>query len=364
VMKEIDRSRPLFRESSMYAQYLRCLGVLLERTEPDAPAFLHKEAWKIKTCQTALAGWAQMRHTWALQAKQGARYVCGSSCEAGFVEPIPEFYGRLAKLVEAMRDALQKAGALGAVNTKEMIKELTDDLHAAVKIVEKARKQKKGLDSLSSEEKSLLAQFDSRLNDLWDRPEKERDSEKALSEVAHLLEVYQELARGNKPVDWYFLGFDISDLADHWSRLARVCHRLEVLAQKQLRQVPVSKKENEFLRAYGKELAHIMLYGGNSYFDPRDDAPRIVDVFTNPVADKHLLVGTARPRVLWVLYPVKGTDILCRGAVLPYQEFAHAERLTDSAWKSLLDSPQRPELPDWIRPVTAPESSSKQRKGK
>jgi hypothetical protein len=75
VMKEIDRSRPLFEQSSLYAEYLKCLAVLLERTEPDAPAFLHTEAWKIKTCQTALSSWAQMRHTWALQAANRQRIV-------------------------------------------------------------------------------------------------------------------------------------------------------------------------------------------------------------------------------------------------------------------------------------------------
>jgi hypothetical protein len=37
--------------------------------------------------------------------------------------------------------------------------------------------------------------------------------------------------------------------------------------------------------------------------------------------------------------------------VLPYHEFAHPTRLTDAEWKALLDSPQRPELPAWVRPV-------------
>src|SRR5262249_14439124 len=40
VMKEVERSRPLLQGESLYAQYLSCLGVLLERTEPDAPEFL------------------------------------------------------------------------------------------------------------------------------------------------------------------------------------------------------------------------------------------------------------------------------------------------------------------------------------
>ena len=38
---------------------------------------------------------------------------------------------------------------------------------------------------------------------------------------------------------------------------------------------------------------------------------------------KVLEVGVARPRALYVLYPIKGKEILCRGVVLPYYEFAH-----------------------------------------
>ena len=60
VLKEIDATRGLFNGKNLYADYLRCLGVLLERTEPDAPEFMRREPWRVKTCQTALAGWAQM----------------------------------------------------------------------------------------------------------------------------------------------------------------------------------------------------------------------------------------------------------------------------------------------------------------
>jgi hypothetical protein len=107
-----------------------------------------------------------------------------------------------------------------------------------------------------------------------------------------------------------------------------------------------------------------MLYGGNSYFIPRDDAPRVVDVFTNSAEGKHILVGIARPRALWVLYPVRGVDVLCRGAVLPYREFTHPERLTDRDWRALTRSPKAPKPPDWVQPVLSPEKAPTPRKGK
>jgi hypothetical protein len=305
-----------------------------------------------------------MRHTWALQAKQSAHYLSAFRSPAGFVEPVPEFYGRFAELVKATREALDRGGALAPFDSQAMLKEMAGDLKAALEIVARARKMKMGLAALSTEEKELLARFDPRLEDFWNRQAKDEQSEKALASLAFLLEAFQELGKPSTPEDLHLMGVDTSALADKWDELENVCRRLEILAHKQLRQVPLSAKENEFLKGYGKQLARIMLYGGNSYITPRDDSPRIVDVFTNPAAGKHLLVGTARPRYLWVLYPVKGAEVLCRGAVLPYREFEHSQRLTDGAWKTLLDSPQRPALPVWIRPVTAAEEGDKNKETK
>jgi hypothetical protein len=141
------------------------------------------------------------------------------------------------------------------------------------------------------------------------------------------------------------------DLGEQWHTLGVLCRRLESLAHKQLRGVAFSDEENRFICAYGEKLAAVMLYGGNSYCTPNDDAPRVVDVFFNPYVGGHLEVGIARPQALYVLYPVRGGEILCRGAVMPYYEFVHDARLTDVAWKSLLDSDKRPKSPDWITPL-------------
>jgi hypothetical protein len=97
-----------------------------------------------------------------------------------------------------------------------------------------------------------------------------------------------------------------------------------------------------------------MLYGGNSYDVPKDDAPRIVDVMSNPGIGKVLEVGIGRPRYLWVLYPWEGNDVLCRGAVLPYFELASSARLDDAAWRKLLDSSRRPDQPGWLAGLVSP----------
>ena len=65
LLEATDACKPLFKGSNLYADYLRCLGTLMEEIEPDAPKFMRNEPWRIKTTLTALGGWAQMRHTWA-----------------------------------------------------------------------------------------------------------------------------------------------------------------------------------------------------------------------------------------------------------------------------------------------------------
>ena len=141
------------------------------------------------------------------------------------------------------------------------------------------------------------------------------------------------------------------DIAPLWARLGSICRRLEALAHKELRGVPFSSEENGFIKGYGEQIAGVMLYGGNSYVNPRDDAPQIVQVFYNPSIGRGLQVGIARPRAIYVLYPVRDGQILCRGAAMTYYEFQHPTSMTDAEWKEMLDSDNRPDIAEWAKPI-------------
>jgi len=144
-----------------------------------------------------------------------------------------------------------------------------------------------------------------------------------------------------------------------WRKLERVCLKLEALAHKQLRKIPFSEKDNEFILSYGEQLAHIMFYGSNSYLDPRDDAPRIVDVTYNQYFDKYFKVGVGRPAALYVLYPTTDGEVLCQGGVLSYYEFPWPQPLTNDAWRELLDSTDLPPPPAWLEPILFIEKKKK-----
>ena len=351
LLAEIDRCKSLFAcgspdddDPSLYSEYMRCLETLLAKPEPDAPHFMWTEAWQIKSCQTVLGGWAQLRHTWALQAKESEECMGGEVPPPGFVEPVPEFFARLAVLVEETEVTLRQADALTTDRT-----EMAADIREAANLLEKrAGEIESGqfFAGLSKPTEIVLALA------------REEDADKDLAKLLKgLRKLADDLDRGRPPAEGpvaeaikkYGKG-----LGDLWQSLGIVCRRLETLAHKQLRGAAFSENDNRFICSYGEKLAEVMLYNSNSYLMPNDDAPRVVDVFSSPQAGKVLEVGIARPRAIYVLYPFKGGEILCRGAVMPYYEFTHDARLTDAEWKTLLDSAKRPTLPAWLSPIIAP----------
>ncbi|MFW6323019.1 MAG: DUF3160 domain-containing protein, partial [Guyparkeria sp.] len=138
-----------------------------------------------------------------------------------------------------------------------------------------------------------------------------------------------------------------------WEELGQVSRRCESLAHKQLRGIEPNDSERAFIRSYGQRLARVMLYGGNAWLTPRDDAPRIVDVYADPSSGRYLHVGIGRSRTLYVLHPWQGRSVLCTGAILPYYEFTDGARLDDAAWKERLDSDRRPPIPSWFVPIVS-----------
>lgn len=104
---------PAEKRENVYREYLRALAALVQPVDADAPPFMKSTAWQTKQCQTALAGWAQMRHTWLLQAEDSASLFAGTPKRAGFVEPVPQFWSRLEHVVRLSHRLLKEQGALG-----------------------------------------------------------------------------------------------------------------------------------------------------------------------------------------------------------------------------------------------------------
>lgn len=101
----LGASRALFEEYPYWEQncYTLWLDALRQLSRPlpnTTPAVLRSHTWQDKQMNTQLASWAQLRHNTLLYAKQS--FTGGISCfyPDGYVEPYPEFYRAIGKVIK------------------------------------------------------------------------------------------------------------------------------------------------------------------------------------------------------------------------------------------------------------------------
>ena len=97
----VDSYEPQFWESTMYNGWLSMIKTLNPPQSRTAlPTFMQTAAWWQEKMNTQLASWAQLRHDNLLYAKQS--YSSGIVCSYpySYVEPIPEFYHKVANFAQ------------------------------------------------------------------------------------------------------------------------------------------------------------------------------------------------------------------------------------------------------------------------
>lgn len=353
----ITNSRSLFEGKSLYHKYFFCLSALLDDSEPDCPEFMKETKWEIKNWQTFLGGWAFIRQSLLLHAKFSYAIGGTSWIPPGFIEPEPEFFSRMADLIKESYEFFENASAFN-FNFKSQLKSWVKTILSVYSEMYEKKKfkeeeQKEFLFTLPRQEREAYLEarnkfyyFDpfppSYFHGDWNDPE---------DLFTHSLNKLQK-------IDTEMEGIEQPSVPPHnqkvilfWKKLERVCLKLEALAHKQLRRIPFSEEDHEFILSYGEQLGHIMFYNVNSYLNPRDDAPRIVDVTYNQYLEKYFKVGIGRPAALYVLYPTADGEVLCQGGVLSYYEFPWPQPLTNDAWRELLDSADSPHPPAWLKTI-------------
>ena len=274
LLTTIDACKELFKGGSLYIEYLHCLEPLLAGPEPDAPKFMATRPWRLKNCQTALAGWAQLRHTWVLQTKRNEdfRGMCLKS--PGFVEPEPEFYNRLAALAEHTEEALGKMGALRS-DPLDALYEIQETAIAMEEKLAGKRDRSKAIEGLPYLEAIAFQYCCNCLNELRELTAQDRKpppagarSGASAEEVDDLVEVDETNSRENtfeglaivkslidrldagetieNPKLVTFLNSLTRDVTSRWRKLAGMCHRLERIAHKQLAECPAPRRTLAF----------------------------------------------------------------------------------------------------------------------
>ena len=114
VRKVVDEQEPAVWTDNIYTAWLAALRELSSpTTDPSYPESMRTQPWAMKTLNTQLASWTQLRHDTVLYTKQSytAEIVC--DYPAGFVEPWPEFWRRMKTLAEITGAALSNLSLSG-----------------------------------------------------------------------------------------------------------------------------------------------------------------------------------------------------------------------------------------------------------
>lgn len=92
---------------SVYGYWLSALRALsLPTTGEEYPQAMRTRAWTMKTLNTQLASWTQLKHDTVLYAKQIEVPPILCNYPAGFVEPRPEFFAGVRAMAEGARSML------------------------------------------------------------------------------------------------------------------------------------------------------------------------------------------------------------------------------------------------------------------
>jgi type II secretory pathway pseudopilin PulG len=157
---------------NLYYHWLYNLKTLYEiKNKAELPFFMTTDSWDIKTLNTTLASWAELRHNTILYAKQSVAAECGGGEDEikvwipeppkGYVEPNTEFYDRMLALMNFTTQGLTEKRMLDN-RVKYIGNEFVDLLNFLKSISEKENRKEK----LSLEEYNQIQKLGSLLDNL------------------------------------------------------------------------------------------------------------------------------------------------------------------------------------------------------
>jgi len=152
-------------------------------------------------------------------------------------------------------------------------------------------------------------------------------------------------------------------------RLEELARAFQRMAEKELRNEPLTEEEYTTIRFYGGELEHLTMAAADTpeggmerYMEEEPQAAVIADVATDPDPEGDgvpnpvvLEEAVGRINEIHVVVPVVDQDgtiylQVAKGGVFSYYEFPWPadDRLSDEKWRKMLDQGQAPAPPEWI----------------
>ena len=131
-----------------------------------------------------------------------------------------------------------------------------------------------------------------------------------------------------------------------FTRLEEMLQQILEIVGKQLTNEELSSEDFEFIKTLPLNLDEVI--AGTEDIALRTTL--VADVHTNSSEEMVVEEAVGKVNLIVVACPSSdGSVFLAAGPVLSYYEFKHpmSDRLTDEAWRELLDSPEKPERPTW-----------------
>jgi hypothetical protein len=147
---------------NLYWQWLYTFMTLLEEPASGHPSFMLNQQWLDKQLVTCLGTWTELRHDTILYAKQSyTMYRSIPSPPPGYVEPVPEFFARLASLCKMMIDGLEARHLINEDITPRL-----ESLHALLLSLKAISEKELSSISLNQTERALLKDIGGILADI------------------------------------------------------------------------------------------------------------------------------------------------------------------------------------------------------
>jgi hypothetical protein len=304
VRKVIDAQDASNWTNNIYAAWLAALRALsASTTDPKYPEAMRTRAWAMKTLNTQMGSWTELRHDTLLYAKQSYAEpgVCGYP--AGFVEPCPVFWQSMKVLAETTASAISSLRLSGTVTIPSRDPRFPGPVQF-------------DLAAIQSGQLGFLGNFRDRMETLRAMAEKELAQQPFTIAETQFLKDIMEDTIGYTGIEtwngWYPNLFYANQLGGYMARQLPSCAHPD-------RQVA----------------------------DVHTDLPD--PLHGDPGAVIHEAVGNMN---LLLIAVERGLDrMIYAGPVLSHYEFEvpGITRLSDADWESLLGTSSKPPPPGWTK---------------
>jgi hypothetical protein len=153
-------------------------------------------------------------------------------------------------------------------------------------------------------------------------------------------------------------------MVSNLDKMSMLAMSLKTISEKELNGEPLTEEEFELIRSYGGQIEHFWLEVNKeemekskmsqmNYLD-ENPAAIVADVATDPNGQA-LEEATGYISTIYVIFPIDGKLRIGKGGVYSYYEFTQpiSDRLTDKAWREMLENDEAPELPTWTKAFMA-----------